>query len=123
VAEFWSLDGKRMGSVSENYIEMRRKCVAEVVAIACSVLAWAFIIALVLFWSQIGDYVSFFCDFYAFAGVWWVCGSIGFLLFVRMAEDSPETRFSRVWLLCSGFGIVLLPLLVCLKCITFLFWL
>jgi hypothetical protein len=111
------LSGKRMHPLSANHNEIIWQRVTEVAAVVCSLLAWAFVLVLISFWSQIGDYVSLLCNFLAFAGVWWVCGSIGFLLFVHLAYDSPDTRFSRFWLLCSGTAIFLLPLLVFINCL------
>jgi hypothetical protein len=111
------LSGKRMRPLSANHNEIIWQRVTEVAAVICSVLAWAFVVSLIIFWSQIGDYVSLLCNFLTFAVVCWVCGSVGFLLFVRLDYDSPDTRFSRFWLLCSGTAIFLLPVLVFINCL------
>jgi len=112
-----ALGSKCMHLISGNHIKMLSSHVTEILAIVFSLPAWGFIIALMLFWSPIGDYLSQFLNFIAFAVVCWVCGSASFLLFVRLAEDSPNAVSGRIrfWLLFSGTSIVLLPPLVCLN--------
>jgi hypothetical protein len=121
VAQLFSLGGKYMHSISSNRIEIVCKSVAKVVAVVFSLIAWAFIIMLVVFWGQIGDYLTRHFNPYVASGICWVCGAYSFLLFVRLTYDSQKPEIARFWLIFSGASIILLPLLAGLNYICCLF--
>ena len=100
-----------MYTILTKRIEVSWKRIVKGVAVFLSLPPWIFIIAAVLFWSQIGkdDYIVWF---WIIAGVCGLSSSVAFVLFFRSQDDSADSKPERFWLLCSGLPIALIPLLV-----------
>jgi len=100
---------ERMHPLLTKRIEIPWAHVLKSVAILLSSLSWAFIAAVILFWSRIDDYTP---QFLIAAIVCCFCSACAVLLFIRMRGGSDATRSSTLWELWAASPILLIPLLV-----------
>lgn len=100
-----------MHAILTKRIEIPWNRLGKAVAGFLSLPSWAFIIASILFWSQIGK-DDFMLYFWIAAGICWLSNSVAFLLLIRLRDDSDATKSARFWFLCSALPIALVPLLV-----------
>jgi hypothetical protein len=78
------------------------------IAVLLALLSWAYILAVVLFWGRIDDYLLPFF----FTGIACCFGSsFAVLLFTRLRGDSDTTRASAFWILWASAPILLIPII------------
>jgi len=100
-----------MHTILTKRVEKPWKRLGRAIAGFLSLPSWAFLIASILFWSQIGK-DDFMLYFWIAAGICWLSSCVAFLLLVRLREESDVTGSDRFWSLCSALPIALVPLLV-----------
>jgi len=108
-----------MHAILTKRIEIPWKRVLKGVAAFLALPSWVFLVGAILLWSRIGSHEI---QFWVSAGICWLSSSVAFLIFIRVRDDSGDTESGRFWILCSGFPIVLVPLLVGVNIIYGLFY-
>ncbi|MGA2179907.1 MAG: hypothetical protein ABSH15_10050 [Verrucomicrobiota bacterium] len=91
-------------------IEIPWTRVTKGAAILLSLLPWAFIAAVILFWHRIDDYTP---QFLIAPVVCCFCSSFAVLLFIRLRDNSDTTRVGAFWIFLAALPILLIPFLGC----------